>query len=59
MDKPETISYDRLMEIARTYIEDDAILSEYGPIVSKLKDTCGCTKNEIEALGFGFMLENA
>ena len=54
------ISYDRLMQICRAYINDDSDACETGggtldPVRHRLTDVCECTAEEIEALGFSWM----
>lgn len=58
LGEPEyEIPRERLFQILQDYVEADAeAASEAGYIRDMLMDTCGCSKEEMKALGFGYLI---
>ena len=45
----------RLVNIIQCYVFDDLCAADPGFVREKLRDVCGCTEQELEELGMGFL----
>ena len=50
------LPYARLIQILKTYIDNDAEYYETSVIYDKLANVCGCTLDEIKALGYEYTI---
>ena len=48
---------DRLMEIIQSYVKNDLKTTENEYAINVLRNTCGCTDEEIESIGLGYLLD--
>ena len=51
-----SISKERLLQILQTYIDTDLNVSETAVVLTTLTDICGCTVEEINQMGLGYLL---
>lgn len=51
------LPYERLLQICQEYIECDLYDAESEYVLQTLRETCGCSDEEIEALGFVYLLD--
>ena len=51
----ETLTVDRLIQIIQDYVGNDAECADADYIRTKLLDTCGCSMEEIRALGLDWL----
>ena len=55
--KKSGVSYDRLLGILQTYVANDLEAADTAYVREILMDVCGCTKKEMEDLGFGYLTD--
>lgn len=51
------IATERLKEILISYIDNDLQVADYQYVRDVIRDTCGCTKEEINELGLDYLFE--
>lgn len=53
----EIISKERVIQILQDYVYNDVEAADTCYVRDILQDICGCTDDEMEYLGFGFLLD--